>query len=97
MADSEVFERTCELLRELTHLSELEVRGTVRLVLRSAGLSTRTVGRSEMLAVLQRDLEPELAQRSVARAGEVCRRLEAELQAFEPSAVSPYDVFSRLG
>lgn len=97
MADSVAFNRTCELLAEHTAFSDLEARGTVRLALRSLGQSAKTVGKTEMMIAVRSALEPELAARSVADAGTVCRRILDGLAALETSEQSPYEIFSRLG
>jgi hypothetical protein len=97
MADSPVFTRTCELLEQHTAFSALEARGTVRLALKGAGLDARTVGRSEMMVAVRSALEKELRQRGVATPEEVCRRILEGIATVEPTAASPYDVFSRLG
>lgn len=84
MADSAVFDRTCELLEQLTYFDALQARGTVRLAVKAADLSAKTIGKAEMLNALRGSLEPELAARNVPNAAEVCRRLLDALAAFQP-------------
>ena len=41
MADLTAFEQACESLEQLTELSRLEARGTLRIALKEAGLDRR--------------------------------------------------------
>jgi len=75
MADSPVFERTCELIEELTSLDRLEARGTLRIALRAAGLDAGGVDARQMGVVTERVLPPELATRGVEEPDEVSRRI----------------------
>ena len=64
MADSSVFERSCELLALHTSLERIEVRGTVRIALRGAGLDVASVDSSQMCVVLDRLMPRELEKSS---------------------------------
>jgi hypothetical protein len=98
MAVSPAFTWVCLELERATPLSELEVRGTVRLALRQAGLDAQTVSGAEMSAVLRRILPKELANRAVPDTAPLCEALASriEIRSFEGGdAVA--DVFRRLG
>jgi len=99
--DSPVFEWTCEVLERDTSFDRLEARGTLRLVLKAAGLEARSVTSSQMDAVLRRALPGELTARGVEEAAGVAHRIADELLTARFESQSPADtpeaVFSRLG
>ena len=97
MPDSQVFDRTCELVAERARLSPLEARATVREALRTANLSPRTVGRDEMILAVQICLQRELTSRGIEAAERTCSEVAAGLERFESSEASPYEVFAKLG
>jgi hypothetical protein len=70
--DSAVFEATCEELEARTSLDKLEVRGTVRIALKAAGLEVRSVDAEQMVVVLRRVLPSELESRGISEAAAVC-------------------------
>lgn len=72
MANSPVFDRTCEEIEQRTSLERLEARGTVRLALKVAGLDAQGVDAQQMTAVLSQLLPKELASRGVDEAVRVC-------------------------
>ena len=79
MEDSPVFERTCEELEQRTTLGRIEVRGTVRIALRRAGLEARSVDVAQMTVLLDKMLPHELATRGVDDAGTVCEKTAAAI------------------
>jgi hypothetical protein len=99
MANSETFDRACALLEELTELSRLEARGTVRLALKQSGLDAASVLASELAVVVQAILPNELDARGVPDAGSICEKLHEDLSGISdsPKADSPESVFSRFG
>jgi hypothetical protein len=72
VADSPVFDRSCDELEARTALDRLAARGTVRLALKEAGLEVTSVDAAQMGVVLQRVLPSELERRGVADAASVC-------------------------
>jgi hypothetical protein len=99
MADSSVFERACASLEELTQLSRLEARGTIRIALKEAGFDPASVRAAELSVVATRVLPDELAARGVADAKSICERLRGRLSEIQDSAGAqrPEAVFARLG
>jgi hypothetical protein len=101
MADSAAFTWVCDQLQRATPLSEIEVRGTVRLALKQAGLEARSVSGAEMAVLLTKVMPLELQQRAVGNATQVCEDLTARIQrehfAEAPDAKSVESVFRRLG
>ncbi len=99
MADSEAFDKACTLLEELTELSRLEARGTIRIALKQAGLQPKSVRASELVIVARAVLPGELEARGVQDTDSVCEQLCTSLARISdtPSSESPESVFSRLG
>jgi hypothetical protein len=99
MADRAVFEQACESLEQLTPLSRLEARGTMRIVLKEAGLDPATVRAADLSVVAQAVLPKELAARGIADAESICSRLRSALLQIQESASTdtPEAVFARLG
>jgi hypothetical protein len=99
MGDSPVFSRVGDALERLTSLKRIEARGTVRLVLKDAGLEPGTVTVAEMQVVLERLMPTALEKRKVNDAADVCAKLTRELADHGPleARESAYDVFRRLG
>ena len=99
MSETSVFDRACANLESATPLTRLEVRGTVRLALKAAGLDARTVTAEQLRVVAERVLPGELESRGVRGASDICRDLAAELATLHgaASADTPEAVFERLG
>ena len=96
-----VFDFVAEELERRTQLEKLEARGTIRLALKSAGLSAREVTGEQMAVVLEQVMPAELGPRGVEDAAALCAELARAVAGFtptggEPSGVSPEDVFRRL-
>ena len=67
MADSSpVFDKTCEEIEQRTSLERIEVRGTVRIGLKAAGLDAIGVYGAQMAVMLRKLLPKELEARGVA-------------------------------
>ena len=99
MAASEAFERVCEQLEVKSSLDRLATRGTIRLILKHAGLEARTVTSSQVSAVVSKLLPAELTSRGVEDAEAICSVLASTLAGMkdEPAGDSPESVFERLG
>ncbi len=100
MAESKVFDWVAGELQRRTQLSSLEARGTLRLVLKDAGLDATSVAAFQMDVVLKRLMPAALTKRRVAGAPELCAALAADLSsaaiASGPAKDTAYDVFERL-
>ncbi len=98
MNHSEAFEWTCAELESKSLLNTLEVRGTVRLALKQAGLEPRHVTPEQMRVVLERIMPGELESRAVTDAESVCLSLVPGLSclAAGTEVETPEDVFKRL-
>ena len=79
-ADSPVFERTCEEIEQRTPLERLEVRGTVRIGLKAAGLDADSVGAEQMVVMLRRVLPEELEIRGISDAAALCEGVAAAIE-----------------
>lgn len=99
MSDSACFDRVCEVLESETSLARLEARGTMRLMLKAAGLDPRNVTPAQMTVVVEKLLSAELAKRGVEDVGRACRAVTAALSGMAAPAASssPEAVFARLG
>jgi hypothetical protein len=100
MAESKVFDWVASELERRTPLSSLEARGTLRLVLKDAGLDVSSVAAYQMDVVLKRLMPAALTKRRVADAASLCAELAADLTnsavAASPARDTAYDVFERL-
>lgn len=88
-------------LEKRTSMSLLEARGTVRLVLRDAGLDVSTVRTHQLIVVVERLMAPALKKRGVEDVDALCHALAHDLRAREElgsdsTPDSAYDVFERL-
>lgn len=101
MSDAPGFEWLSAELERRTALSRLEARGTVRLVLKEAGLESSHVTTTQLGVVVTRLLPTALARRGVVEAAALCDKLAIDLRAFArtvPATTDPtYAVFERLG
>jgi hypothetical protein len=99
LPEASVFEWVSTELETRARLSRLEARGTVRLVLRNAGLDPATVRAHQMHVVVNRLLPGALAKRGVEGADALCQAIAAELLAKKQETTitdTAYDVFERL-
>jgi len=103
LPDSPSFAWACTELERLLPLSEIESRGTIRLVLRQYGLEVGSVRPNEMQVLFRKALPDALRIRGVDESQDLCEeialRLPSEVDDVEGmSAVdSPEAVFQRLG
>lgn len=101
MAASAVFEWACSVLEAKTKMNRLQARGTLRLVLGSAGLDVATVTGRQIRVVAGKLLAKELRARAIDDPDAVCAALldippDVEAAA-GPLHPLPEDVFTRLG
>ncbi len=102
MTESPVFEWACTVLEREAGWSRLQARGTVRLVVRDAGLDTRTLRAPQLRVIALRLLPRELRSRGVDGVDALCTALSecpgsVEAEARATVAVDPEEVFKRLG
>jgi len=92
---SDVFEKTGEFLERHSGFNKIQSRGTIRLLLKDAGLNPRTIEKDDMMGVLETKLGEELEKRGVADFGDIVQRVADDVQnaAFAESA---YDIFSKI-
>ncbi len=83
MADGPVFDFTGERLEALTTLDRIAARGTIRMVLKDAGLDAGSVTRDQMTVLAEKLMPAALEKKGVDDADGVVRALLAELAAFE--------------
>ncbi|MGH0032935.1 MAG: hypothetical protein ACQGVC_24345 [Myxococcota bacterium] len=79
MANSPVFDHTCDELERRSDLDRLAARGTVRIALQHAGLDASSVDAEQMTAVLGRVLPRELTNRGVASPEGLCQQIAESL------------------
>ncbi len=96
-----LFEFVAEELQKRCDLENLEARGTLRLALKSSGLTAREVTREQMVVVIDQVLPRELQLRGVENPEAVCGELSQTVKGFEAengesAGASPEDVFRRL-
>ena len=100
MAES-LFEFVAEELQKRSDLENLEARGTIRLALKSSGLTASEVTREQMVVVIDQLMPRELQVRGVENPEAVCGELSQAVKGFEAegdesASTSPEDVFRRL-
>jgi hypothetical protein len=96
-----LFEFAAAELQKRSDLENLEARGTIRLALKSSGLTAREVTREQMVVVIDQVLPRELQLRGVENPEGVCGELSQTVKGFEAengesAGASPEDVFRRL-
>ncbi len=91
------FENASNLLEELTVLSRLEARGTLRIALKAAGFDPKDLAREPMLVVVTKILPNELANRGIEDAESTCAELARRISESDgdTAPTSPEDVFAR--
>jgi hypothetical protein len=76
-----LFDWIAEALERGSTLTRLEARGILRLALQKLSLDPKELREEEALALLAAGLPEELAERSVPKAQELCRRVRDDLSA----------------
>ena len=100
MSVASVFDWTCEALEVGSSLTRIEARGTIRIALKTAGLTADGVDAEQMFVVVNKILPAELGQRAVSDAEDLCHEIARRLQeqSFEARRGDTAEtVFSRLG
>ena len=100
MADSAAFEAACTALERSGALDRLVARGTLRLVLKAAGLEPKTATARDLVVAVKRLLPAELAARGVGRPDALCASVADALGGVaedRSSGDTPEEVFARLG
>jgi len=96
-----VFEFVASELEQRSGLDNLEARGTLRLALKSSGLTVREVTPEQMAVVLEQVMPRELKMRGIENPESVCEELSQAVKGMNAEAgksagTSPEDVFRRL-
>ena len=96
------FEWLCDELEARTSLKRIEARGTVRLTLKKAGFSPKSVSARELRVVVRKLLAPELAARRIDNAKALCDEIAHDMpMSVHPLAMnrgeSATSIFGRLG
>ncbi len=96
-----LFELVAAELKKRSDLEDLEARGTIRLALKSSGLTAREVTREQMAVIIDQVMPRELRVRGVEDPEAVCRELSQAINGFDAegddsAGASPEDVFRRL-
>lgn len=99
MAESEVFDFVCDQLEQRTSFDRLESRGTIRIVLKEAGVEVRSVNVEQMSVVVTKLLPAQLEKRGVEDGRIHCDAIAKRLATLEVASCeeTPEDVFERLG
>ncbi len=96
-----LFEFAAAELQKRSDLEDLEARGTIRLALKSSGLTAREVTKEQMVVVIDQVLPRELQLRGNDNPKGVCGELSQTVKGFEAengesAGASPEDVIRRL-
>ena len=96
-----LFAFVAEELQKHSNLENLEARGTIRLALKSSGLTAQEVTPEQMVVIIDQVLPRELRVRGIENPEGVCRELSQAVKGFaaengESAGTSPEDVFRRL-
>ncbi len=96
-----LFEMVADEIQKRSDLETLEARGTVRLTLKSSGLTVNEITKEQMIVVIEQVLPRELRVRGVENPDAVCGEIAQvvkgiENKGSESSGSSPEDVFRRL-
>jgi hypothetical protein len=99
---ADLFDVAAEKLESATDLNQLEARGTLRLALKSAGLTVQNVTLTQLRVVFDKVMPGELENRGIADAAAACTAVIAEVERAAPdsgdAATTEQDrIFGRLG
>ena len=100
--DAELFDVAAQKLESATDLNRLEARGTLRLALKSAGLTARNVTLAQLRVVFDKVMPGQIESRGVANATATCTAVIAEVERAAPDsgdteATEADMIFRRLG
>ena len=98
---TELFDFAAKQIERRTSFDRLESRGTLRIVLKQAGLEAKTVTASQMCVAIDQLLAEELEKRGIGEAAAICRSLiqsVADAPTNDSDLVKGVDeIFGRLG
>ena len=99
--DATLFDLAAERLEHHTSFSNIESRGTLRIALKSAGLTPKSLSLAELRVVFDKVMPAELEARGVREAAAVCSSVMSDLaESTHPEeagrAENVDDVFRRL-
>ena len=77
---ADLFDVAAEKLESATELNRIEARGTLRLALKSAGLSAKNVTLAQLRVVFDKVMPGEVESRGVAAAAATCAAVMAEVE-----------------
>jgi hypothetical protein len=100
MAVTNAFDRLCAHLESISQLDRLEVRGTIRIALKQAGLDPNFASPDQLSVVVEKIVPGELTSRAVEAAADLCSALAAGLKRDAGDAArteSPEAIFACLG
>jgi hypothetical protein len=98
MTESAIFEWACATLESASQMTRLQSRGTLRLILKQAGLEPGTFNRRQLAVIAARMMPGELHKRGIAEVERICAALaDCPESIAETHAHSPDDIFDRLG
>ena len=98
---ADLFDFTAERLEHHTSLDRLEARGTLRIAIKSAGLTAKSVTAGQLCVVFEKLMPDELEKRDVSDAASVCNAVIDDLvnsptPADEAPATDLDAIFGRL-
>ena len=99
---ADLFDVAAEKLESATDLNQLEARGTLRLALKSAGLTAGNVTLAQLRVVFDKVMPAEIENRGVAAAAATCSAVMAEVEraasdSDDAKATELDRIFRRLG
>ncbi len=98
---AELFDFAAERLEHHTSLDRLEARGTLRIALKIAGLTAKSVNAAQLCVVLEKVMPNELETRGVSEVAVACSAVINDLMnspapSQAPAATDPDAIFHRL-
>lgn len=99
--ETPLFDLAAKRLEQHTGFSQLEARGTLRIAVKSAGLSAQSLTIEGLRVVFRKLMPGELEQRGVSDSGGTCAAVMADLEnapiaASDSASNNPDDIFRRL-
>ena len=99
---TDLFDHAAEQLERHTDLDRLEARGTLRLVVKHAGLDAKSLTLQQLDAVFERVMPKELEVRGIDTAATTCHTIMAEIRRTAAptdtaQAGNADEIFQRLG
>jgi hypothetical protein len=99
--EKSLFDLAAEKLEQHTGFSQLEARGTLRIAVKSAGLSSDSIALDELRVIFQKLMPGELEKRGVSDIAGTCAAVMSDLEsapaaATDSASITPDDIFRRL-